>query len=657
MTLLWTVATATAQAPIPFDQFVVKDKYVRFDMSPDGKRGVVTDISDPDNGKIVMLNLENLDDVKILDIKGLNVWGAQFADNKRLLVTFAIKKDVKLPVGWRARVEGELMSVLPDRTYYRMAVYSPEDESVQLLFTGGTSRVKRNRDLSLVANILPADPDHILMHATDHTPSLYKVSLIDGEAERIEKGKDYTRSWRVNSDGIPVVRIDGVRSGRLNRIYVRAPDEKRWTKVAVVKEKDLKNIYPIAQADQPHIYYVSARPEGTDRAAVYRYDLKSKTYLEKVASDDSVDVHKIITDKNNEYVGAIYFDDKLKYDFVDASLNNHVKALGSFFNQEFNIYVQEVSQDGLTWILYVEGPRDPGSYYVYNRTRKSIDHIFSITDDLPETKLSKTQLVNYTARDGTALRGYLTTPAGKTAANSPLVVWVHGGPESRDYIEFSTDVQFLASRGYSVFQPQFRGSSGFGDRFAEAGYGEWGGLMQDDVTDGVNHLIAQNQATSGRICIGGASYGGYAALMGAAKTPGLYQCAISINGVTDLVEQAQFNLDKYSDDKDLVEYVHKSIGHPKKDAARLMQNSPTYLADNISVPLLIIHGETDNVVPVEQAKLMQKAMMKAGNRPEFHIVYSGHNLINRDEEKFEDRIAPYRVTMTHVEKFLAENLK
>jgi dipeptidyl aminopeptidase/acylaminoacyl peptidase len=194
-----------------------------------------------------------------------------------------------------------------------------------------------------------------------------------------------------------------------------------------------------------------------------------------------------------------------------------------------------------------------------------------------------------------------------------MVVLPHGGPESRDHYGFDPYAQFLAAQGYVVVQPNFRGSAGFGEAFALAGRGQWGLRMQDDVTDAVKHMIDTGRADARRICIVGASYGGYAALAGVTLTPELYRCAISIAGVSDLPEMLSSERHESGSASNDFYYWRDSIGDPVKDRAALEAASPRRQAGKAAAPVLLIHGEKDETVPVRQSQIMQDAL-KAGGK-------------------------------------------
>jgi dipeptidyl aminopeptidase/acylaminoacyl peptidase len=235
--------------------------------------------------------------------------------------------------------------------------------------------------------------------------------------------------------------------------------------------------------------------------------------------------------------------------------------------------------------------------------------------------MSDVKAITYKARDGLDIPGYLTLPRGKPPKNLPLIVYPHGGPYAvRDTSGFDRDAQFFASRGYAVVQMNFRGSGGYGTKFREAGNRQWGGKMQDDVTDAVKWAVSEGIADGNRVCIFGASYGGYAALMGAATTPELYKCAISYAGVSDLetmfIPRIISRLGMRDRTPEELEFINRVVGD-KRDAAYLRERSPVNNAAKIRCPVFIAHGERDLIVPFSNAQDMRAALEREHKKVEF----------------------------------------
>jgi dipeptidyl aminopeptidase/acylaminoacyl peptidase len=291
-----------------------------------------------------------------------------------------------------------------------------------------------------------------------------------------------------------------------------------------------------------------------------------------------------------------------------AAQARHDSVAHAFSGHEVHVYGR--SEDGSRVIAEVEGPSHPPIYYLVDFKRHSADIVGDAYPGLDNIALGEVRSITYPARDGTAIPAYLTLPPGRAPKSLPMVVLPHGGPEARDVPEFDWLAQFFATRGYAVLQPEFRGSTGFGTAFERAGERQWGGLMQDDVTDGVKAMIQQAIADPRRICIVGGSYGGFAALAGAAFTPDLYACVVSINGVSDLPGLLMYEQQHYGPQSDPVAYWASDIGGPSDQI--VIDHSPVNAAANVKAPVLLLQATDDTVVPARQAEEMASALARLG---------------------------------------------
>jgi dipeptidyl aminopeptidase/acylaminoacyl peptidase len=267
------------------------------------------------------------------------------------------------------------------------------------------------------------------------------------------------------------------------------------------------------------------------------------------------------------------------------------------------------------------------------QTRK-LSKLFSARPWLHESDLSAQLLFHYAARDGLAIPAYLTLPNGRPVKKLPLVVLVHGGPWARDNWGFDSEVQFLASRGYAVLQPQFRSSTGFGFTLFRKGWKQWGDSMQDDVTDGVQNLIKQGVVDGAKVCIMGGSYGGYAAMMGPVRDPAQNRCAIDMFGVTDI--KLQHKLSDWSYNDDFLHYEAKElIGDLDKDAAHFDAVSPLKQADKIRIPVLMVYGDKDSRVPIAEGEKLRDVLQQNGNHVEWLALQDeGHGIHNKESNRF-----------------------
>ncbi len=366
----------------------------------------------------------------------------------------------------------------------------------------------------------------------------------------------------------------------------------------------------------------------------------------KLVEEASLDAEGIVVDSfNDRIVGVRFGGADRPFHWVDTATEKRYAALGrTFAGRESDIITR--SADNKRIVVQVESGSAPPTYYLIDYAAKTADIVGEQFPGLVDHPQGTMRTFGYQARDKYALFGYLTIPAGAAEKDLPLVVLPHGGPESHDTSDFDWWSQFLASRGYAVLRPQFRGSTGLGDEHRLAGRGQWGLRMQDDITDGVKALIAQGIADPKRVCIVGASYGGYAALAGAAFTPELYACAISVAGVADLPEMLAYDEKMAGEESDTVYYWRDSIG--SRDDPRVAQRSPARFARNFRAPVLLLHGSNDSVVPIAQSQMMANALKAAGAPHQFIALDS--------EDHWLSNGATRNRMLTEIEKFLATNL-
>jgi dipeptidyl aminopeptidase/acylaminoacyl peptidase len=329
--------------------------------------------------------------------------------------------------------------------------------------------------------------------------------------------------------------------------------------------------------------------------------------LEATGGDDAVSAlyHPV----TRRLAGFAAHDDWFRYDVFDPLLKKLTDGLPIVMGKEYRWSITDYAEDPRKMIVYGESAQDPGTYYFCDFTTGDVKTIYSNYPELPEDAVTEKQPFDYKAADGLGIHAYLTLPRGSTPKNLPLVVLVHGGPEARDYAGFDWQAQCLASRGYAVLQPNFRGSSGYGEAFVRAGDGEVGRKMQTDLSDGVRHLVAQGIADPRRVAIMGASYGGYAALAGATLDQGVYRCAVSVAGISDITYYAKWLSPEYHSGQVWLRRLGDPAGHD--------DISPARRAAWAYCPILLIHGEDDSVVKYEHSVRMEKALKAAGKPVEF----------------------------------------
>ena len=304
------------------------------------------------------------------------------------------------------------------------------------------------------------------------------------------------------------------------------------------------------------------------------------------------------------------------YEWLDPEIGDVQAAMSKTFKGQL-VTLENWSADRNRFIVRVEGSAPP-VWYLFEKAQHAVSPLGESYPALKDAPTATREWITYKASDGLEIPAYVTYPPGVTEANAskrPLIVMPHGGPEARDDPGFDYWSQFVASRGYVVIQPQFRGSAGFGLEFMHAGYREWGGKMQTDLLDGISALAAKGQIDPSRVCIVGWSYGGYAALEGITTHPEAYKCAVSVAGISDL--QMLFKDDiQRGGRSDVVEDYHNMLGDPAANREQLDAYSPIHHVDGVRGPVLLVHGQDDQTVLFEQSTHMQKAMQDAGKQVE-----------------------------------------
>jgi dipeptidyl aminopeptidase/acylaminoacyl peptidase len=362
--------------------------------------------------------------------------------------------------------------------------------------------------------------------------------------------------------------------------------------------------------DSSSFYYDGVTPAGT--LGLFLVD--TKDFGKKLLySDPDFDVDYTysdtywLTSADARSLVAFQYDAELPQWIVvkqDAPEAQTLAALQDAFQGQA-VRITSITADGTRAIVLVYGDRNPGEYYLYDAKGQKVQLLFSVRPEIKLDDMAEMKPVTLKARDGKTLHGYLTLPHGRSK-NVPLIVYPHGGPFGiRDQWDFNSDVQLLAYHGYAVLQVNYRGSGGYGEAFQEAGYQQWGGTMQDDVTDATHWAIDQGVADPKRICIYGASYGGYAALEGVVKEPDLYKCAVGYAGVYDLVMER--NKAHTLHGRTLIPFMSRTLGD---DEAALNANSPYLHVDKIKADLFLTHGGFDKTVDVDQVNELRGALDK-----------------------------------------------
>lgn len=540
----------------------------------------------------------------------------EWANDDRVLVGVALKtrtgRDNRSATSFISREGVEITS-------RRMLSIDPATGGAVALFGNDRQRMRRARHLGVIVDLLHGDPDHVLMASTTSLGilALYKVNVRTGVAAEFERGGNNTYHWQTQG-GVPVIRYDVNLSGTVITVHGRAPGERDWRMLRRVRVEEAPDFSWIAETDRPGVVIVSSRQDGEDVESIRELDLRTFAFGPPMASRPGSDVAGGVLDRQGRYLGAAFWKDRLEYDFATPELAAHHRAMNRFFDDECNVVLSDVDAAHNRFITYVSGPREPGAWYLYDRAARRYVNLSQRTA-LDGQRLGRTEAVAVTTRDGAGITAYLTAPPA--AAPGPLVVLVHGGPESRDRLGWHRQAQVLAAQGWWVLQPNFRGSGGYGLGFASEGWGRWGERMQEDVEDAVAQVVSAKGLDGDRVAIMGASYGAYAALMGAVRRPDLYKAAIGIAGVYDLPDFMDHVARRDdSPGKEVYDFWTKRIGEPRTDADRLAEASPRRRAGEVACPVLLVHGVDDVIVPVFQSRRMKDALQSAGRSVDYREI-------------------------------------
>lgn len=491
---------------------------------------------------------------------------------------------------------------------------------------------------------LREDPNFLLVGLNKRKAEVfdvYRVNVKTGELTLVAENPGNITSWYADHSG--QVRLamstDGVNSSLLYRANATAPFK------AVLTTNFRESVAPqFFTPDNAKIYATSNLKR--DKQAVVLMDPATAKEEQVLFEHPEVDIDQLTYWHQRKVIGCAYYTTwKLERKCFDAD----TETLLSKLEQKLPGYLVTIAANNKTedkLVIRVRNDRTRGSYYLYD---KAADHLTKLADVAPwldEKQMAEMKPITYKSRDGLTIQGYLTVPKGMTPKGLPVIVNPHGGPWARDAWGFDPEAQFLANRGYAVLQMNFRGSTGYGRKFWEASFKEWGGKMQDDISDGVKELIAQGTIDPKRVCIYGGSYGGYATLAGLAFSPELYACGVDYVGVSNLFTFMK-SIPPYW--KPYLEMMYEMVGHPEKDKALLAAKSPALHADKIRAPLFIAQGKNDPRVNIAESNQMVEALKKHGIDVPYMVKDNeGHGFHNE-----ENRLALYEA----MEKFLAKHLQ
>ncbi len=452
------------------------------------------------------------------------------------------------------------------------------------------------------------DHDHVMIVAPDgRSQVIGRLNIYTGKMERLERSRASGLSFMPDPSGKLRLATRFDDRTKTQRFLFRTGLDAEFQEISRISLDDDTELVPLGFGKDDTLYVVSNHE--SDTSAVYTFDLKAGTFKEKILAEERFDAASPIM-RRGEVIGLSYYRDLPVHIFFDPAIQKLQEGLDKAVPDSTEV-VMDWTQDGRFTLLLSQGPTTPTAYMVFDRQNKQLVTLADTFPGIPQEAIGRREAVSYKARDGWDIPAYLTLPPGREGGKLPFIVLPHGGPIARDDQSFDTLSQFLASRGYAVLQPNFRGSAGYGTKFMKAGRGEWGGKMQTDVVDGVRWAIEQGVADPDRICIVGWSYGGYSALIGAAQDSGLFKCAIATAPVS--------NLDRLWKElawsTDGTEFNRSLFFFGNRDSLQAV--SPYHQAKRVEIPVLLIHGDMDVQAFVEHSRDMAAALKDAGKPYEY----------------------------------------
>ncbi len=621
-----TISPVLAQVKpsISAEAFGQLPSFGQIKMSPDGKR-----VASLQNFKgemvLVTQSFEATDDQKLylIAFKDIDINWFRWVNNTRLIISVGTDKT---DMGTRFRLT-RMLAVNWDKT-----------DQIQLL-----KRTLGSQFHDRVTSLLPDDPYHILM-AVDKTvtnhPDVYKINVYDGKMRRHLKSRSLVRNWMADGNG--VVRLGLGKHKNQNRLIFRTAAGEKWRTLAKYDVREDETPFdPAGFSDVAHIIYVSKLDEY-GRKAFYRYDTETGEFLDKIAGHDKVDISSLIINKKGEVTGYRYLDELPTTVYKSKFYQSLQRMLKKNFPDHL-VTILTKSRDERKFILEVSGPDLPGDLYFLNLLTRDLYKFANTNISVDREKLSTMESLQYKARDGLTIPAYISFPKGldmDSAKKLPMVIMPHGGPFARDGYGYDYWVQFLTTRGYGVLQMNYRGSTGYGAAFEQRGYHEWGRKMLEDINDGTRWAIEQGFADPARICIMGGSYGGYAALQAVVKDQSLYKCSVAFAPVTDVLRMLV-------DNKNFLDH-RRSAFYVRNDDLSAREISPVNHVEKFNLPILVLHGTRDSVVPYKQGKKFARKMKKQRKDFRFITLEDGDHYLRKEKNRIK--------FLREVEKFLEKNL-
>jgi len=607
-------------------------------MSPDGKHVAV--ISNQGDNTLVVITKFN--DVKAvtpilqLGADKHRIESLSWANDKRVLVT--VTQPVKI-FGLQYRSTHLFSASIDGKDVFEIRKRLPRN----------ATRVDAYYNSPRLLSLLHDEPNHILVTINakrdNNYVSVFKVDVRDGSFEKYLPNSKRIVSWTVTETGeiLLAVGVDNNPKSNKSYIYTRKNSSDDWQMVKTVESYKSETFSPVLYENEKNTIIVIS-DHKLYKDAMWRFDIEKGEFTELLAeAPGDLDIVGAITrleGKLRKVIGFTYNDNFIKRVYFDGNQSNLSEQIRNIFAKsglQSSLYDWDSKKEH--YIISTISDSKPAKFYLFDKTIMNIKPWYGQYPNLERQTLANVLPFDYQARDGMELHGYLTLP--NNVENPPIVLFPHGGPFSRDSQYFDAFVQLFASRGYAVLQVNFRGSTGYGNKYQTSGYRQWGKKMQTDLIDALDWVQEQGLADTKKACIVGASYGGYAALVAGYQTPDKFKCIVSIAGVSDLSNQI-----KYWKRRGFDSYINNAVSNSPDE---LIKYSPIHHVNEYKAPVLLIHGKVDTRVQHLQSKDMFEALTKAGKKVDYQLFnYGTHHLNDATNRK---------KAMELIDQFLDKNLK
>lgn len=627
-----------AQELPPLEAYGRLPVYDMYALSASGKYGASRLIYDG-NDSVMVLDIEAGEYITGINAEEVNPRSLRFVDDDQLI----------LVAGQTVRSLG-----IRDQFDYSQAfAFDVNAGKIQVLLKRATDLYPYQSGLGAVIGrdpnsksiYMPAWVDPRLGGAPVN--GIFRVPLDNNRARVVVRGNDDTIDWFLGADGAPIVREDFDDRKNVHRIWTT--DKEGRNKELIYEDETAQRTVGtvgLTAARDAIVLLISTKQTGG--WSYYLMSLVDGDITGPILDTEGREIERVITDINRIVYGVEFAGFKPTYEFFDEELDNRVRSIQARLDGIASRLVSW-SDNFQRLVFEIDGGWTSGAYLMFEKDVPKPKLLGASRPLITKDHVVPVAITSYKARDGMNIPALITAQTSVIAqGNAPTIIMPHGGPESHDRYGFDWMAQYFASRGYVVLQPQFRGSDGFGYEHNTAGDGEWGGKMQTDLDDGVTFLIDQGVANPERVCMVGASYGGYAALAAGAFSPDMYRCIAAVAPVSDLRKMLRSERSEHGKNDWVLDYWEKLYGADASEKEVLEAISPVYHADQFKAPVLLIHGRKDTVVKIEQSKVMNSALRKADKDVTFIQLKGEDHWLTQEETRIKTLRALAEFIDTHL---------